>query len=380
MLVSKDILLVTNDAATSRAVAAAFEARDDVPIASATDLSEAERRLERAASALVLVDIDADPLGLLERLVGVMKKAAGSRFVVVCSEFRSDVVLEAMQVGARHCLLKGSILDELPRVYQRMLQDLDGGDGSHGKVVTVLSASGGCGGTTVAINLAEELHQRAEGRVLLIDLDQYYGAVGTYLGLSSDYGVVDVLRHNGAVDAQLIGSTACEYSHDMHVLLSPASVDFVHPAALPVENLEHTLEVCKRSYPYTVIDAPRAPIGLAEVLVDASAYTLVLFELNVVDVRTARSLITALTDRGVAPERILAVANRYHKRRSMLSLADASEALGMHARPLSNDYEGSSRSLNFGQTLAKAAPRSAFRKDVRDLAAFIASETPVHAH
>ena len=66
---SKDILLVTKDPATSRAVTAAFDGSDAIEIASASDLSEAERRLEKAASALVLVDIDSDPIGLLERMV-----------------------------------------------------------------------------------------------------------------------------------------------------------------------------------------------------------------------------------------------------------------------------------------------------------------------
>jgi hypothetical protein len=46
----------------------------------------------------------------------------------------------------------------------------------------------------------------------------------------------------------------------------------------------------------------------------------------------------------------------------------------MTIRKLSNDFEGTLRSINLGQTLSQAAPRSDLRKDMRDLATYVMAQ------
>jgi len=103
--------------------------------------------------------------------------------------------------------------------------------------------------------------------------------------------------------------------------------------------------------------------------------TMIVFELAVIDIRCARAMLTALVDLRVPRERILFVLNRYRKRGTMITFDEAQKALeGMAIRPLSNDFEGTLRSINLGQTLSQAAPRSDLRKDLRDLAAHVIAQ------
>ena len=267
------------------------------------------------------------------------------------------------------------VVDAQTGAMRRLIDDVEGPTGrASGRVITVMTASGGAGGTTLAINLADELRTSTGGAALLVDLDLDYGAMAAYLGLNPEYGVADVLKSHGSIDAQLIRSTASVHLDDLQVLTSPASVEHSDPGGVGFEKLEAMLGVCREAFPITVIDAPRTPRDVAARLAVASDLTLVVFQLSVIDVRSARARMRAMTDRGAPPERILPVANRWVKRSKMLSLDDARDAFaGIEVAKVGNDFESVIRSINYGQPIAQVAGRSVVRKDIRKLAERIQS-------
>jgi pilus assembly protein CpaE len=360
----QDILLSTRDDATQRAVSRALEGRGQLTCV--REWTELEARLARQPASLALVDMDGtrEALGPLEPLI---RRARETAFVLVCDELEVGLVLKAMQIGARHCLLRSAIPAELPALFLRLRED-GRAPAVAGRALTVLSAGGGCGGTTLSINLAEELRLQGAAEVLLVDMDRFTGAMATYLGADCKYGIADVLGGRRTIDAELIRSTATRCGEGLHLLASPASVDFSTRGELSLERLEPVLEACGAAFPWIVIDAPRVGIDAAVQLARASAVTFVVFQLSVVDVRITRSLVRALVERGIARERIRPVANRYHKR-SLVTLADATEALdGMEPERIPNDFASAIRALDLGQPLARVAPRSPARKGIRDLA------------
>ena len=364
------ILLVTKEADTATAVASALElngrfASDAV----CTDLKQLVTLLERRSSMGVLVDIDPHPQRVLAELDRIIQRFSEARFIVLSHTQDNHLLMEAMQIGARHFVAIKDVPSTLRSVLDRLLQDLAGTRDGHGEVITVLSAAGGCGATTVAINLANEIQLERSEPALLIDLDYSYGAIGTYLGLEGQFGIGDVLATLERIDAQLINTSALAYSEGLHALISPASTNRPAPAPLDCEALRLAVSACREVYRYTVVDAPRVSSTVAAELADVSFLTLVVFQLNVKDIRTARQLIVALTERGIPRERILPVSNRYRKRRSPISPHEARTALdSVRVERLANDYKGAIKCVNLGQPLAKAAPRSALRRDLRALA------------
>jgi pilus assembly protein CpaE len=368
---SHEILLSSADRELQRSVARASEIAPELAahVTACQDLRELERRLSERSRPVALVDAGTQPLAVLAKLEPLARRFGDTRFVVICREFQTEVLLEAMQVGARHCMVRSALEVELPAVLRRLLQDAAPARGA-GRLVTVLSASGGCGATTIAINLAEEARIASGAPVLLVDLDRHYGTMGAYLGLEAQYGLGDVLLHGGAIDDHLVRSTAARYSDGLDVLLGPASLAPGVAGELSLERLTPAVAAFARAYPLTVVDAPRLPIDVAAELAVQSRLTLVVFELSVVDIRGARALLVALNDRRVAPENVLAVANRYRKRNPMLSLDDAQKALaGWDVVRVENDYTSALKSINLGVPLSRAAPRSDLRRDVQALAA-----------
>ena len=371
-----ELFLVTTDDATQRTVGQILERESpgSARLQRLQDWSELEGSIARRPASLVLVDLGAGSESFA-RFEPLIRRARQTAFVFVCDDLHVDLVLKAMQIGARHCLMRKKLSAELPPLLARLREDGNPApSAAEGQIITVLGAGGGCGATTVAINLAEELRLLSDGEALLVDLDRFTGAMATYLGTQCEYGIADVLGCRRTIDAHFVRSSATPCGEGLHLLGSPASVDFGGRAELPLENLGHVLPACGAAFRWTVIDAPRCGIDATVQLAQSSALTIVLFQLSVVDVRITRSLVTALIDRGIARECIRPIANRYHKGRALVTLDDADAALeGVEIGRLPNDYDSAIRALDLGQPLASVAPRSPLRKGIRDLAVQITS-------
>ncbi len=370
MALESSLLLVSSSKETGAAVSSALESNDRFRLGEVCrNLTDLVPHLESAAPPAVLLDIDPDPTRVLTALGPISERFSNTRFIVLSDSLKSELMLAAMQAGARHFMLKRDLGSELGDVLKRLVTDGAVASPTGSFVATILSVSGGCGATTVAVNLANELHLLASKPALLVDLDCNYGGAGTYLGLAGEYGIADVLDRNGELDPQLICSTAREYSHGLRMLINPMTVNPKKPGRLDYARLRSAIGVCRRSYEFTVIDAPRVAVDIAAQLVGASDVTLLVLQMTVKDLAMARSTLQALRDRGVSNDSLTIVVNRYHRRHAMLTLEDVRKTLGdVPLTCLSNDYNNAIKGLNYGQPLAEAASRSVLRRELRDLA------------
>jgi pilus assembly protein CpaE len=380
----RHVLLCSNESATISAVSLAFQSNGKLaPGDIVRDLGELTSRLQNAESPAVLVDVDGDPLRTLSVIEPLVRRHAKIRFVVLANSLSNDLLLEAMQVGVRHVLLKESIPSDLNGVLSRIC--LPAEHSESGSVVTVLSAGGGCGATTVAVNLAKELNSLAPKETsepsLVMDLDSNYGSVAAYYSLDGEYGVFDLLSRSDPLDAQLIRTTSVALSEKIHVLMSTSLARLGDPTVLESERIGEAVEACRSAYRWTVIDAPRVSIPVAAELSRRSNATLLLLQLTVKDIRVARKMLGQLAAHGVEPATIRVLFNRYTKRGQLIDLADARRALGASETwsvgTLSNDYKAVSKAVNLGKPLADVSPRSDFIRDLRKVATTLTQ--PVNA-
>lgn len=363
----KKILLMTKDAETEEALSLMLDNENSfASFSTCADLKALEDYMGRVAISVAVLDLDEAGEALLEALEPVVNHHPRTKFIGLVSDLQNDFLLKAMQAGIRHLQLKADMDGELRDILKKFSSSKGNGSGApKGSVVTVLSASGGCGATTLAVNLANELQATSKGEIMLADLDYHYGAVATYLELSGRYSVADLLTYDGQLDAQLVDSTAISYNKNLKVLISPASTDLSSAQGLNADNLSSLLQTCKRAYSSTVIDAPRVTMDVAAELVAASDTTLLVMQLTVKDIRVAKMIFDSMQQRGIPEDKIKAVANRIQKRNQMITLEDAQSAIGHHPlEHMRNDFSGAIRSMNYGKPLAEAAPRSVLRRDV----------------
>lgn len=322
--------------------------------------------MDRIVAAIV--DIDTDPDTMLSDLDSLSQRMQQIRFIVLATELRSELLLKAMQAGARHFVVKSRIPSELPGAIDRLAVR----NGSHhgfGAIVTVLSVGGGCGSTTLSVNLAQELCDIEDSSAVIVDLDSRFGGAAGLLGAKAQYGIADVLRAEERIDSTLVQSSSVVISDGLNLLASPATVNFREPLAINEKNLRVACKAMGEAYDFVVIDASRVSINGAITLAQQSVQTLIVFELNVEQMRRARSLAHALLAQPDVAGKVLPVVNRYRSRKACATVEEARKALGTPAiRTITNDYSAVTSSTNEGRTLMKSAPRSRLRKDIRSLA------------
>jgi Flp pilus assembly CpaE family ATPase len=123
-----------------------------------------------------------------------------------------------------------------------------------GKVVTVFSAKGGCGKTTLALNLAVGLATSASRRVCLVDLDLAFGDIAIILQLDPARTIVQGIGMVGHLDATGAVSLLTPYRQGMDTLLAP-----VEPGAaekIPPALVTELLTVLRRMYDFVIVDTP----------------------------------------------------------------------------------------------------------------------------
>ena len=364
------IPVVTQASETASHVTNALYASDRFTIGMVCpDIQQLVSSMGHPRPRAVLVDIDSSPREIFIELSGLTRQFHETSFVVLSDSLRSELVLEAMQVGVRDFVQKDSIRSNLAGVLERLILNGHGGPARHGEVIVLLSACGGCGSTTIAVNLANELQRLAGEPALLIDMDPCYGGVATYLGLEGRFGLADILARQGEIDAPLIQSTSQSYTDDLHVLLSPAAVNMASPPEIDPARICEVIDAARHAYRYVVIDAPRIPAPTAQQVIAASDAAMIVLQITVKDIASTKAMLSALQSLGVMPSAVTPLVNRFKKRHGMITLAEARKALGykslLHLR---NDYRGAIRGLNLGQPLAEAAARSTLRRDIRTLA------------
>jgi pilus assembly protein CpaE len=156
------------------------------------------------------------------------------------------------------------------------------------QVFTVSSATGGCGKTFMATNMALFLARHTHKRVVLVDLDLQFGEVSTALRLRPNYTIYDAL-HRGDDDDFDFGEHLDEFlvQHEggFSVLAAPkdpAEADRIGPA-----DVTRILDVLRGHCDYLVVDTPAA---LTEVVLAAFDVSEHLFSLATVDLPSVRNL------------------------------------------------------------------------------------------
>jgi pilus assembly protein CpaE len=363
-------ILVTSDPEVRTSVGEAF-GNDALltPFSVCGTMRELEKLLEGSPSGLVLVDIEPEPVVMLEYVEQLVNSKPRCRFVVIAPDFDRQLLLDSMQAGARHFLPKAWIGAEIVPICRELAEQVRGVTTTRGVVYTVVPASGGCGSTTVAINLAAESGLLDRERSLLVDFDTRYGGVAAHLGVHGEYGLADLLSRE-SVDSELVKSTAVERGEWVDALLSPSSINFREPAPLYLDELDEVLSVFRSGYPTTVIDAPALPFEAVRALAERSTALVIVLQLSVIDLQNTRTLLQSLGAHGVkTPIRL--VANRVRGTGKPISLKEAATTLdfkeGLLALP--DEPIPAMKALNAGESLLKIAPTSKLRRQFQRIAA-----------
>lgn len=243
---------------------------------------------------------------------------------------------------------------------------------------TIVGSVGGCGATTLAVELATTLARRhASGRrVALVDLNLSGGAACAYLGASANMLLAQASDPT-RIDAAMLDAFSMKIPDGPDLLACPRDPRAYETIGAPV--VCKTLEVACQAYEFVVIDLPRHHQTWTLDVLAGSDEILVVSELTVPALLAARDLtgeIEAALEGRAHPRIIL---NRLASRMfgPAPSLAEAEKALQRKAfGGITSDWEAAAASANLGGAIAHHRPKSKIVRDVELLAARLLEVDP----
>jgi pilus assembly protein CpaE len=187
--------------------------------------------------------------------------------VMVRRRIDTAVLSDALRAGVREVVQERDLaglavaVRRQREIAARLREQLDTGDtpagpSQHGRVVTVFSAKGGCGKTTLATNLACALADSGRGSVALLDLDLAFGDVAIALQLFPSHTIADAVPIGEDLDGPALQSLLTPHRSGLKALVAP-----MEPSAgesIDVTLVTRILDLLREEFDYVIVDSPPA--------------------------------------------------------------------------------------------------------------------------
>ena len=268
------------------------------------------RQLQDSRSEVVIVDIAPQDAQRAIRAIELIRSTTQQIAIFANGEMSQPAsIVASMRAGAGeyldHAAGHEPLLDALTRFSSSRTRSL-GGAGK-ARVFTFLSAKGGAGCTTAAVNTALAL-QQTHGDVVLLDFAPI-GHAALHLNLRPQFGVLDALQNLHRLDVSLLDGLMTPTKEGMHLLAGPAQP---YPNEPTPGELARLFDLLVNHYRFVVVDASSRLDATTRLLSDLSNAVLVVAQTDVVSLWSAGRIHTFLEE-GTGRDRLRMVLNRYKK-------------------------------------------------------------------
>lgn len=247
--------------------------------------------------------------------------------------------------------------------------------GGRGTIVTVLSAKGGVGKSFIASNLAVLLASQSEP-VALVDLDVEFGDLGVFFQIQPKHTIDEAASFSGGLDGVALEGMLTQ--HESHVRLLAAPQEPGHADEITGDHVKSILELLAERYRYVIVDTPSSFTDLVLSAIDVSDVLPVVTAMDVASIRSAGLCLRTLEMLGVSATKVRLVLNRADSRVG-LNLAEVERGLGTKVSVSIPSSREVPLSVNRGQPLAMADPRSAVTRAVNQLVKALKEPAPDQA-
>jgi pilus assembly protein CpaE len=239
---------------------------------------------------------------------------------------------------------------------------------TQGRVITIASATGGCGKTFYATNLAAALAD-AGHRVVLVDLDLQFGEVSVALRLQHPYSIYDGLYDSkgrplpeGAFAAQL-SELVAHHSLGFDVIVAPKSPEFADYVG--AADAARVLRAVTPAYDFVIVDTPPSLNEVVLTALDASDLVAIMATPDVPSLKNLRVFLDTLGRLRISDRAVRLILNKVEK------------DIGLDVPQMQDAFNGKfigvipqspvvSRAINAGTVALELAPQSPVARRLRE--------------
>ena len=270
--------------------------------------------LQKERPDVVLLDFPVADEQALQQIEAAVRKVPGIPVVLVSPDGSMDLMKRAMRAGVRDILPGPANTATVQRAVDYVQETksitsrLEGGAGN---MLAFVPVKGGAGATFLATNLAYAL-AAVDQRVLLIDLNLYFGDASVYItDRRVTTSVVDLAKQTQRLDAALLESSVLKVSEKLHILAAPSlpyELEEVTPDAL-----DAIFALARSEYDFVILDAGRNLTPATVRALDRVDKIYLTLQLTLPALQNTKRLVTVFQGLGYAPDKLHVVVNRYEK-------------------------------------------------------------------
>lgn len=278
-------------------------------------------------------------------------------------EFGLPYVLQAMRSGAAQVVPLPLDRSDLALALDRIARQF-GHASSSCTVVAISGATGGCGATTIAINLAGEIARLHGIPCILAELCLGMGRLASYLDIAPRYSTFDLLNDPERIDLEVVRNSLTPVSENFQVLAGPYKGISTVPAN--AQALMRVVDYLRRLAQVVILDMHTFDEAYFQMMAAADRIVLI-GEQKVPSVHALKTVRDELQKiDGAAPQ--LLVINRYNAA-SDLTLNHVQELLGVSRMfSVTNDWSSVGSAIDKGRLLSQENPKSRALADIDTIA------------
>ena len=227
-----------------------------------------------------------------------------------------------------------------------------------GRVFTISSATGGCGKTFFATNLAYFLARYTGKQVCIVDLDLQFGEVVTALRLRPKYTIFDALQREDSDEDDLeahIAEYTVTHETGVHVLAAPREPSEADRITPP--DVTRIVAAARQQFDYIIVDTPPQLNEATLAAFDLSDMLYVMATLDLPSVRNMSVFLSTLDKLKISAGNVKLILNKAE--------SDVGIDIDQVTKLFPQGFESVlpyakevSRSINLGMPVMAASPQS----------------------
>lgn len=355
---SIQVMLVDDSEDTRQSIKMLLKFADGVEVvAEAADGAEALNRLNVVTPDVVLMDINMPVMNGVDATERIAKLYPNISVIVMSIQNDVEYVRRCMRAGARDFLFKPVEVEVLVHTIEevyKQTRDLKQRNSvaeisermvQRSRIITFLSAKGGVGKTTLAVNSAVALAEQGK-RVVLVDFDVQFGDASLLLNLTPSRTMTNLIQDSNEIDPDVVESYLTVHDSGVHLLPAPQRPEegeYIQPthARLILQSLQKRFE-------YVLVDTAPNANDLFFAILETADESLLVSTLNLAILKNNRMLLDVLAELGYESSRVKYILNRSNAKNG-LKVRDVERVLkGGVYWEMDNDHQFVETALNEG--------------------------------
>jgi len=307
---------------------------------------------------IIIMDINMPDMDGLQATNLINKAVPTTAVIIMSVQDDADYMRRAMLAGARDFLTKPVDMDSLYNTIRTVYQNHEairrqyeaieqgaiaaalnsveqiGDEDRAGNIIVVYSPKGGVGTTTIATSLASGL-MKEDIKVLVVDADLQFADVWTFLNLSPQTTVVDLIPDVDDLDVDLFENIVTTHDSGIKVLAGPTRPEFADEVKARPDALGMILNKIANHYDFIIVDTSSQIDETLMGIFDASTKILLVATPTLVTLKEMRFVLDLFDQLGYEPDRTVVAMNKtFDDRRGKTATISNEKAEGFLKRKI----------------------------------------------